>query len=79
MGLGLDEGGTGVSEVGGDGIAGGATDRGESGFRSFASDTNPAFFEVQAFEAGTGQFGKAKAGSIEEFEDGAVTPREGVV
>jgi hypothetical protein len=79
LGFGFDEGGAGVSEVGGDGVAGGAADRGEAGFGAFAGDADPAFFEAEAFEAGAGEFGEAEAGGVEEFEDGAVAAGEGVV
>lgn len=79
MGFGFDEGGAGVGEVGGDGVAGGAADRGEASFGAFAGDADPAFFEAEAFEAGTGEFGEADTGGVEKFEDGAVTAGEGVV
>lgn len=71
-----DEGGALVGEVGVEGIEGTAADGDEAGFVAFSGDSKEAVLEVEMFETGVADFGKAEAGGIEEFEDGEVSAAE---
>lgn len=79
LGLGLYQRRAGVSEVGSNGVASGVPDRGESGFRAFAGDADPAFFEAEAFNASSREFRQSQPAGVKEFENSAVAARQGVV